>query len=187
MITALSTLVQAPLSIFFALALQMTAFRLLRKIGGAFKASTGDQYETFDLQNKLTAADIAAQLPAYTAASKRLYTIFFIVDFFFPLFGALFLALVWTALLQAADMPALYGQLLAANLPLLPFASALFDWGENVCFLTLVRRYPTPMPNLARAAVIFKRLKLLTLGVSGAVSVLLVVATLILWVVARTP
>ncbi|MBK8035475.1 MAG: hypothetical protein IPO91_09340 [Chloroflexi bacterium] len=184
--SALSTLVQAPLSIFFALALQVTAFRLLRKIGAQFRASTINEHDAFDFQNKLTAAEIYTQLPDYTAESKRLYTYFFIVDFFFPLFASLFLALVWTALLQAAEMPTLYGQLLAAQVPVFAFAPALFDWGENICFLLLVRRYPTHLPNLARAAVICKRLKLLTLGVTGVVSVVLVVATLILWVVART-
>lgn len=166
--------------ILVALGLQMVALRLMNITGKRLQNASGG-HEAFDLQNKLTTAQIYEQLPAYTAESKRLYRRFFIIDFFFPLFASLFIGLLWAALLPRPEAP-VYQELLRWNVPVLALLPALFDWGENVCFLIMVNRYPQVMPRLAQIAVVFKRLKLATLFATMGVTMLLLVVTLILWV-----
>lgn len=153
-----------------ALVLQLVFFRLLKLTGRHFREATG--HHAFDFQNRLTVAQIHEQLPAYTAESKRLYRRFFVLDFFFPLFASLFLSLLLAALLAQPGVP-LYQRLLDWNAPLFAFLPALFDWGENACFLALVNRYPLPLPRVARAAILCKRLKLTTLFAALAATALL--------------
>jgi hypothetical protein len=152
---------QSPVWIVVALILQLSTFRLLKIIGKQFEAVT-NQHEVFDFQNRLTWQDIYRQLPDYTPASKRLYTRFFIADFFFPFCASLFLSLLWTAIFQRPDAP-VFNQLLAWGVPLLAFSPTVFDWGENVFFLILVHLYPKQSVPLARVGVVCKRLKLLSL------------------------
>ena len=52
--------------ILVALGLQMVALRLMNITGKRLQNASGG-HEAFDLQNKLTAAQIYEQLPAYTA------------------------------------------------------------------------------------------------------------------------
>lgn len=165
--------------IVLALVAQLITLRLLRLTGRQLQASTPRHDEPFDLQNRLTVQDIAEQLPAYTPETRRLYTRFFVIDFFFPLSASLFLSLLWTALLQRPDTP-LFADALDWGLPLLAFAPTLFDWGENVCFLLLIRRYPPLRHGMARLAVGFKRLKLFMLMLTFGITLVLVLATLIL-------
>lgn len=148
-------------SVLLALVLQLITFQLLRRIGVQFQNATNN-HEAFDFQNKLTAADIYAQLPDYTPTSKAIYTRFFITDFFFPLFASLFLSLLWIVIFQRSGIP-FFEQLVEWNVPTLAFLPAVFDWCENISFLILINRYPHKIPRLASAAVIFKWLKLLTL------------------------
>lgn len=164
-----------------ALALQLGLFRLLRITGKRFEGMT-EGHEPFDFQNKLTVAQIDEQLPDYTAESKRLYTLFFVIDFFFPFIASIFLSLLWAVLLPRPEAP-LYGQLLRWNAPLFAFLPALFDWGENVCFLVIINRYPVVMPRLARIGVVFKRLKLAALFATIGVTMLLLLVTGVMWIV----
>lgn len=68
---------------------------------------------------------------------------------------------------------------LGARLALLPFAAAVFDWCENVSFLTLMRRWPDAPPALVQAACLFNSAKwslalasvVLALGALGALVV----------------
>lgn len=162
-----------------ALVLQLVFFRLLKQSGRRFREATAG-YEAFDFQNRLTVAQIHEQLPAYTAESRRLYRRFFVLDFFFPLFASLFLSLLLAALLAQPGVPH-YQRLLDWNAPLIAFLPALFDWGENACFLALVNRYPQPLPRLARAAIACKRLKLTTLFAVQAATAVLLVTTASRW------
>ena len=163
-----------------ALGLQLAFFRLLNRTGKRFSQVSAN-HEAFDFQNKLTAAEIYEQIRDYTTESKRLYNRFFVIDFFFPLFASLFLSLLWAVLLPRPES-SVYQQLLRWNAPLFAFLPALFDWGENVCFVVIINRYPKVMPRLAQVAVIFKRLKLITLFATIGITLLLLVVTLIMWV-----
>ncbi len=166
--------------VLIALALQLVSFRLLNMTGKRFSKVTAN-HEAFDFQNKLTTAQIYEQLPDYTSESKRLYNLFFVIDFFFPLLASLFLSLLWAALLPRPEAT-VYRQLLRWNAPLFAFLPALFDWGENVCFVVIVNRYPPIMPRLALIGVVFKRLKLATLFATIGITMILLVVTVILWV-----
>ncbi|WP_343423380.1 hypothetical protein [Candidatus Flexifilum breve] len=93
------------MSIFFAPRPASDAFRLLRKIGAQFRASTINEHDAFDFSEQADRRrDSYAAARLHGGVEAAVYY-FFIVDFFFPLFASLFLALVWTALLQAAEMP----------------------------------------------------------------------------------
>lgn len=163
-------------TIVFALLAQMFVLRRLRTLGERFKGVTGGHLP-FDLQNGLTVAAMNTQLPDYTADSKALYRHFFTLDFFFPFFASCFLALLWALILQRPGTE--FESLMAAALPVWAFLPALFDWGENVCFLLIIQRYPQRMPPLEYLAILSKRLKLLTLGGAGIVTVLLLVLLLV--------
>ncbi len=155
--------------VLLALMLQVAAFRLLKATNARFEKVT-EGYPVFDLQNRLTTAQVHTQLAAYGGTSKLLYRRFFVIDFFFPLCASLFLSLLWALLLPrlGADF------LLAWQAPLWAFLPAVFDWGENLCFLLLIERHPRTSPWLAMGGVAAKRLKLVTLvGVLSA-TVLLV-------------
>jgi hypothetical protein len=169
--------------VLLALASQLITFRLLRQTGQQFQGVTGG-HEVFDFQNRLTIAAIRHQLPAYTARSRALYYRFFVIDFFFPLFASCFISLVWAALLQRPEFP-LAGRQLGSTLPLLAFLPTVFDWGENVCFLVIVWRYPEWLPALAAAGVGFKRLKLVSLFAVLSSTLLLVMIAAIAFVIAR--
>lgn len=175
---------QAGWPVLLALALQLITFQLLRRIGVQFQNATNN-HEAFDFQNKLTAADIYAQLQDYRPISKAIYTRFFITDFFFPLFASLFLSLLWTLIFQRSGIT-FFVQLLDWNVPLLAFLPAVFDWCVNISFLILINRYPHKMPRLASAAVIFKRLKLLTLIITIITTLLLLLVAVVLIIRALT-
>lgn len=163
-----------------ALGLQLVSFRLLRITGRQFAVETAN-HEAFDFQNRLTAAAIYEQLPEYTQTSKQVYRRFFVIDFFFPLFASIFLSLLWAVLLSR-PLPPVFNMLLQANLPFFAFLPVVFDWGENGCFLVLIERYPTVLPRLAQAAVLFKRLKLAALFATIAITLLLLIVTGVMWV-----
>lgn len=175
----LLSLSQSILWIGLALTAQLISFRLLRLTGKQFQAVTKNQHEAFDFQNKLTPQDIYAQLADYTPDSKRIYQHFFVIDFFFPLFASLFLSLLWTAIFQRFEMPA-FETALRWSVPLLAFLPAVFDWGENTCFLILIQRYPAWSEGLAKVSVALKRLKLASLALTIGATMLLIVVVVIL-------
>lgn len=146
-------------------AVAFLSFRALRIVDAGFQRDTAG-HPTFDFQNRLTVQDMRAQLPAYGAASRRHYRRFFVADLIFPLSASLTIAALQRALLRGAARAGgrpLAHRRLAWNVPLLALAPTLFDWGENVCFLMVVHRWPRFAPEVARRGVIFKRLKLASL------------------------
>ncbi len=159
---------------------QISGLRTLQQIDTQFAQQTNG-HRTFDFQHALTVEDIAAQLPSYTPVSKALYRRFFIVDFFFPLIGALFIGMFWAALLKRQTAP-FFQRLRGWYAPVWPLLATLADWGENICFLLLINRYPAPSPALARLGVGFKRLKLASLrGAMGGSMFLLLAAAYRWW------
>lgn len=172
---ALIQIANQPLIVFVISIIQITSFTALRRVDRQFAAITNG-HETFDFQNGLTPAQIEAQLPDYSPASKALYTRFFLLDLLFPFAASLFLSLIWAALLQRPNVP-LFAGLFQAGAFWFPFVVTLADWGENVCFLLIINRYPVRMPAVMMIGVVFKRLKLLTLVTTMLVTLFLLLAT----------
>ena len=136
-------------------------------------AVIGQQFKPFDLQPGLRAADIPAQLPAYTPESVRIYVRFFVLDFFLPLFAYGTLVLLW-AWLQARAVPGWHGSYSwAALFPCLPMAC---DWGETLAFLSLVLAWPRHWPWLGELAIGLHRGKFAGMIASNAAILLLAAA-----------
>lgn len=73
------------------------------------------------------------------------------VDFLFPAIYGLFFVTATTAGLARLfpTRPALQ------KLSLLTLGTTLFDWAENVCFLTFLHHYPQELPELEKLANVF--------------------------------
>lgn len=153
-----------------ALVLNITSFWVLFRLEDRFEALTG--VPVFDTQNDLTVETLVQQLPLYTGSAYAAYLRFAAFDWLFPFVGALFLALVWTLLLRL-NSGRIAQILLRWNLPLLPFLATLFDWAENITLLLVTGANTQPGPFLLSAAVVCKRLKLASLQVISALSLLL--------------
>jgi len=126
----------------------LLAWLVVVVLGGQFAAAT-QGLKPFDLQPGLTAGDILAQLPLYTGESRRVYTGFFVADFFLPLAAYGTVALLWAWLL-ARVAPAFFARHPAVAL--IPCVGMAFDWGENLAFLSLVLAWPRYWPWLAELA-----------------------------------
>lgn len=148
------------------------AWVVVAVVGQQFAGATNG-LKPFDLQPGLRAADIPAQLPAYTPESVRIYLRFFFLDFFLPLFAYGTLVLLW-ARLQAGAFPdwhARYGW--SALLPCVPMAC---DWGENLAFLSLILAWPRHWHWLGELAVGLHRGKFAGMMASNAVILFLAAA-----------
>ena len=78
-------------------------------------------------------------------AGRRMYALAEITaDVFYPFAMAIFWALLFARLQRRSPDP--------AWLPLLPFATLLFDFLENAALLALLQRYPSEMNGLAQFA-----------------------------------
>jgi hypothetical protein len=113
----------------------VAALLALQEIGARIERVVGSP--PFDLQHRLSLAEIAEQLPRYTDEARRLYGLFFAVDMAFPLLAALFLAGA-CAFLMRRGLPAHYQRLAAGGWFSLLLLPAAFDWLENLAALTLV-------------------------------------------------
>lgn len=152
-------------------ALNFVNFRLLFWLEEQFVALTGKP--VFDTQNNLTKEGILAELPLYINEARTAYLNFAAYDFIFPLIAAFSLAFLWAWLLR--NMTWRVGTIvLAWNIPSVPFLATLFDWGENIFLLSVVLTNGASGNGSISAALLFKRLKLTMLTVSGVVSIVLV-------------
>ncbi len=113
----------------------------------------------FDLQNQLTVEQIFAQLAGYTEDAFELYYIFTAIDFFFPLFAALFLGAT-AAFLLRHSLPRWYSIAEQKNLFVLFLLATLFDWLENISLLSVLAGYPNELSTIATLAVAAKMGKL---------------------------
>lgn len=150
------------------------ALNILFALENRFINLTGQP--VFDTQNDLTAAQITEQLELYQGAAGNAYLAFAAFDFLFPLVGALSIAVLIAWLLKHNPSPSARSRLVQL-LPLLPFASTLFDWLENVSLLTIIGTADAAPQLLLNAAILFKRLKLISLGTGSATVLLLLLFT----------
>lgn len=149
--------------------LNIMSFQVLFALEDRFEALTGAP--VLDTQNGLTIVTLLEQLPLYRGAAYAAYLRFAAFDFVFPFVSALFLAVLW-ALLLRWNGGRIAQRLLSWNLPLLPFLATLFDWLENVSVL-LVLGAASPSGQLLHAVIVCKRLKLTSLTVIMAITILL--------------
>jgi hypothetical protein len=146
----------------------------IRLIAPAFAAATNG-IPVFDLQPGLQPEQIWQQLPRYTAESIRIYWQFFWLDMAFPLAAFTALALLWAQLLRIASAAA---SVRWASTALIPFSTLLFDWAENLAFMSLVQIYPAEPAWLAALACGLHLGKFVCLAISNAGIVLLALAAL---------
>jgi hypothetical protein len=152
------------------------SFNILFYLEDRFSKVSG--IPTFDTQNSLTPELLRNQLPAYTGEAKTLYLQFSTFDFIFPFIAALFLAVLWTVLLRFRSTE-FTKRLLRYNLPLLAFLGTLFDYLENIFLLLIVNGDANPANTLVSLALWSKAGKLFVLNISGIVTLLLIVLTMV--------
>jgi hypothetical protein len=139
------------------------------QIGPHFQRVTHG-FEPFDFQDTLSVAQIEAQIPHYTAASKTLYWWIAALDWPFPFLAGL----VWAAI-AAWSLRRLWPAAYAAGrcgwmLPLF-MVGAICDFAENLANLRLVAAAPALDATAAQLSVLAKQGK--TIGVAGAMTVAL--------------
>ena len=149
---------------------------LLGWAGHAFRSATG--LEPFDLQNGLTAQEVSAQLAQYDDDATGRYVVFTIVDWVFPLLGGLLTAVITAACLRNS-LPRVYERAVSWRLFALFFLPTLFDWTENIFALWIVLEGFPPADGLVDAMLVAKRVKLVTLYLVQAVTVLSILAWLV--------
>jgi hypothetical protein len=150
-------------------ALTFVSFAVLQGIDRQFLRLTGAP--VFDTQNNLTPALLRAQLPHYQGEARALYAYFAVIDMIFPLVAALFLALTWCWLLRQIGHPDLSGRWVN-RLPLVAFVPTLFDYLENLTFISIVF-FGVAADGVLEAAILFKKLKLASLGLCAAITLVL--------------
>ena len=155
----------------------------LLQIGQRFPAVAGGA-EPFDLQNALTAGQVLEQLPLYTEAAYRQYYLFTAIDYLFPLAAGLFQAAIATFCLRYA-WPRAYAAITARQLLPLLLLATLFDWCENIAAITAITAWPDTTATMAGALVAAKKLKLGFLGAAQGVTLLLLAAAVVRWVMRR--
>lgn len=153
------------------------AFLLLMVAAEEFRSATGGT-DPFDLQNGLSGDDVAAQLARYEDGATARYLVFTAVDWVFPLLGGLLTAVITAACLRAGA-PRLYERAVSWRLFALFFVPTLIDWSENVCALWLVLDGLPPADGMVDAMLFAKRLKLVTLYVVQAVTLMAIVVWLV--------
>lgn len=137
----------------------LTLFALLQ-VGERFAIVTQGA-EPFDLQNELTVSAIFAQLPTYTDQSRRLYLLFTLIDYLFPLCAGLWVAAA-AAFFVRHTLPTFYQRMVERQGFLLLLLPTFFDWAENLTGAALI--YLAPATHwLATLLLLCKQAKLTTL------------------------
>ena len=162
------------------------ALQGLLRIDGMFPEHAGGA-QPFDMQNDLTVDAIFSQLAAYSDTAFGLYWQFTAIDYFFPVFGALFQAALTAVLLRYA-VPDFWRTIESRKLILLMLLPAAFDWLENITLLLTMLAWPEEWQIMATAAVAAKKAKLATLfaaqGIAG-LSILAAACRLVLNLIQR--
>lgn len=120
---------------------------MLRAIGSQFEEVAG--VPLLDLQNAIgteammTPAKMTAQIATYTQDAKTLYWAFFILDNIMPPLAFSVFALLWVAFFRSHP-GGLAQRLVHSYALLIPLGVGVFDWIENLGYLTAIHDYPTP-------------------------------------------
>lgn len=106
-----------------------------------FRQLTG--YPLLDLQNDLRPATIITptkvreQIATYSQDAKMLYWSFFVLDNIMPPLTFSSVALLWVYFLHSNPNP-LFNRLLHSNFVLIPVGVGVFDWFENLGYITAI-------------------------------------------------
>ena len=122
-----------------------------------------------DMMLTYSPGTIYQRLVQFGAEGRYAYRLFLErVDFIFPaLYGLFFVSATTRGFSRLfPNRPALQ------KLSLLPFAVTLFDYAENLCFLTMLRDYPHEFVSLEKIANLFTLLKWLFALISTALVLL---------------
>lgn len=149
----------------------------------AYQAVSGGTVP-FDMQFPLGPEAIGIQLALLTPESLAVYKQYLVIDFVFPIVGALFTTLLWAWLLNRIQMPSL-SRLYAYGLWLFPFVAAAFDIAENVLFLRIVANAPDALPATIDQAVAVHRYKMSFLSASTLISAVLMGTAALTWLLRR--
>lgn len=125
-------------------------------------AQVTNNFQPFDMQEKLSATEIESQLTSYTSESHKFYFRFFIADFFFPLLGGFFIATLASFSLRNLNLNQFHK--LETSLGFMLFLSpTVFDWLENVSTIFLLQAYPPINSTFISIILFFKSAKFFTL------------------------
>ena len=144
------------------LALNVAWTVILSAYGAHFQQVAG--VPLLDLQNDLgpgrwiTPQQVVTQIAGYSQEVKALYWPFFILDNVMPQMAFGSFALLWAALLRDKSAP-LARRLLGSTFILLPLGVGLFDWLENLCYVTAIHGAPGQMGGVIFAGLTFKWIK----------------------------
>ena len=139
-------------------AMAAIAITTLNRIGAAFPAAAAGA-APFDLQNRLTAAEVVQQLAGYTELARWMYYVFTLIDYVFPFAAGLSLAAAG-AFAMRHGFPAIYQAFERRGLFPLFLIGTGFDWCENIAAISAIWVYPGDVSTVATLLVIAKRLKL---------------------------
>ncbi len=132
----------------------------------------------FDLQFPLSLEMIVIQLGAMTDATPNAYLGFAILDFAFPLFGAVFFILFWAWLVNKSRSPALVG-LYHRGWWIFALFPCFCDWAENVAFLLILFSHPIIRPEAMMFAIDVHKGKMVFMAIAQAMTVALLIGTLV--------
>lgn len=149
----------------------------LQRITGAFP-DVADGNIPFDMQNTLESAQVFAQLNVWSDAAFDLYTLFQVIDYFFPLFGGLMMGAVFAFSLRTLA-PGLYETARTRNWFLIFMVPTLCDWLENIGFLGVIAAWPEQSTLFATLAITAKYGKLGSLMVTQPVALIMLVVALL--------
>ncbi|MFZ4816270.1 MAG: hypothetical protein ACOYL5_17175 [Phototrophicaceae bacterium] len=136
----------------------------LQSFGQHFKDVTGSPVlDLENVQSILTVEQALTLINGYSPAAKSLYWSFFIMDNLMPplVFGSF--ALLWAKLFSSSSA-ALAKRLLNSPILLVPLGVGLFDWFENLAFITVLYSAPVASASpIMQLGLILVQLKALCL------------------------
>jgi len=164
-----------------AFLINMASVFILFKLEDRFTFLTRET--VFDTQNDLTQQLILKQLPLYDGIAKAAYWQFLAFDFVFPLVAGLFLVILWSNLIFRRKN-IIFEKLKRYKLYWFPILTTIFDYFENLSYILILNGTPNPMDSALTMAILFKKLKLLTLNVSFIISLVLIAVSMLYGIIA---
>ena len=143
-------------------------------------------FAPFDVQFPLTREMIIIQLGAAGENTFAAYLPFAILDMPFPIIAGTFTALFWAWLIAKAGSASLRGAY-QRGWWIWAFFPVACDLAENYAFLSILHAHPEPLIDMIDFAVVVHRGKFVFVAISQGVTLVLMVATLVMWLRRRKP
>ncbi len=134
-----------------------------------------------DMRSSYTPNEAYALFDALGAQGRQLYaTMILVADIILPAAYTLFFATLIAWLVRRLVAP----DHIAQRLSFVPFLALVGDWGENICFLTMISFYPTRLDSVAQIANVLTILKSVGLALCALIIIVLLLA--VVWRGKRT-